>query len=72
MISLIVPVYNAEKEIKSCVQSLREQSYTSIEILLINDGSTDKTGEICDAWLKQIQESGLFIQKTMDKVKREI
>ncbi len=52
MISLIVPVYNAEKEIKSCVQSLREQSYTSIEILLINDGSTDKTGEICDALAK--------------------
>ncbi len=46
-ISIIVPMYNAEKWLEKCVNSIIEQSYSNIEILLINDGSTDKTLEIC-------------------------
>jgi glycosyltransferase involved in cell wall biosynthesis len=50
LISIIVPVYNAEKTLDRCVVSAISQSYTSIEILLIDDGSTDRSGEMCDEW----------------------
>lgn len=48
MISIIVPVYNVEKYIRRCVSTLIEQKYSDIEILLIDDGSTDSSGAICD------------------------
>lgn len=47
MISIIVPIYNAETTLKKCVDSLVNQSYKDIEILLINDGSTDNSSSIC-------------------------
>ena len=43
-ISIIVPVYNVEQYLERCVESLMNQSYKNIEILLINDGSTDNSG----------------------------
>ncbi len=46
--SIIVPVYKVEKYIQDCLDSLRAQTYKNIEILLIDDGSPDKSGEICD------------------------
>ncbi len=49
MISIIVPVYNACKYLKECVSSLTNQSYNDIEIILVNDGSTDDSPQICDA-----------------------
>lgn len=52
-ISIIVPVYNVEKYIVECIESLIKQTYTNIEIILINDGSTDNSGEICDNYLKK-------------------
>lgn len=48
MISVIVPSYNVEPYLERCVQSLRDQTYTDLEIILVNDGSTDGTGELCD------------------------
>lgn len=48
MISIIVPAYNAEKTITRCIKSILEQSARDFELLLIDDGSTDNTGEICD------------------------
>lgn len=47
-ISVIIPVYNAEKYIEPCVQSILKQSFQEFELLLIDDGATDKSGEICD------------------------
>lgn len=47
-ISVIIPIYNAEKSLSKCIESVISQTYTNIEILLIDDGSTDKSGEICD------------------------
>lgn len=47
-ISIIVPVYNSEKYIADCVRSISNQTYKNIEIILVNDGSTDTSGEICD------------------------
>lgn len=50
MISIIVPVYNTEKYLHRCVDSILEQTYTDFELLLINDGSTDSSGAICDEY----------------------
>ena len=47
-VSIVVPVYNVETYLNYCVNSLRQQTYTNIEIILVDDGSTDASGEICD------------------------
>lgn len=49
LISVIVPVYNVQQYLEKCVDSLRGQSFKNIEIILINDGSTDGSGALCDA-----------------------
>lgn len=47
-ISIIVPVYNVERYIERCVESICQQTYTNTEIILVDDGSTDSSGKICD------------------------
>lgn len=49
-VSVIVPVYNAEKYLNDCIESLVGQSYHNIEIVLVNDGSTDNSKDIIDYW----------------------
>ena len=49
-ISVIVPVYNVEKYIGECIKSIINQDYENIEIILVDDGSNDKSGEICDEY----------------------
>lgn len=53
MLSIIVPVYNVEKYLKKCINSIVNQTYKDIEIILVDDGSTDESGEICDQWAKR-------------------
>ena len=53
LISVIIPVYNTEKYLKKCVDSFIAQTYKNIEILLIDDGSTDSSPQICDSYKKQ-------------------
>lgn len=53
LISVVVPVYNVEDYLDECIKSLTEQSYTNLEILLIDDGSTDSSGRICEDWKKK-------------------
>lgn len=48
LISIIVPVYNVEKYLKKCIYSILNQSYKNLEVILVNDGSTDNSGKICD------------------------
>ena len=53
LISVIVPVYNVEKYIDQCIQSLVEQTYKNMEFILVDDGSSDKSGQKCDEWKKK-------------------
>lgn len=48
LVSIIVPVHNAEKYLHECISGILKQSYTDMEILLVDDGSTDSSGEICE------------------------
>lgn len=52
LISVIVPVYNVEKYVERCIVSILCQTYNCLEVILVDDGSTDKSGEICDKYAK--------------------
>lgn len=52
-ISIIVPVYNIEEYVPKCIESLCSQTYNNIEIILVDDGSTDQSGMICDLYAKR-------------------
>ena len=51
LLSVIVPCYNVEQYADKCISSIVGQTYSNLEIILVNDGSIDQTGAICDAWL---------------------
>lgn len=53
LISIIVPVYNVEKYINKCVESIIAQTYGNLEIILVDDGSTDNCSEMCDEWARK-------------------
>ena len=47
-VTIIVPVYNTEKYLDRCLNSISSQSYDNLEVILVDDGSTDSSGKICD------------------------
>ena len=52
-ISIIIPVYNAGNKLKKCLHSILKQTYQDYEVILVNDGSTDRSGQICDRFSRQ-------------------
>lgn len=62
-ISVIIPIYNVEKYIDRCIKSVVNQSYKNLEIILINDGSLDRSGDICDKWAKKDKRIKVIHQK---------
>lgn len=53
LISVIVPIYKVEKYLRKCIELILSQTYTNLEIILVDDGSPDKCGEICDEYEKK-------------------
>lgn len=53
LISVIVPVYNVEEFLDDCIRSIVNQTYTNLEIILVDDGSTDRSSDICDEWMRR-------------------
>ena len=53
LVSVIVPIYKVEKYLNKCVDSIINQSYKNLEIILVDDGSPDKCGEICDKYAEK-------------------
>ena len=63
LVSVIIPVYNSEQYLRACIDSVLEQSYTDFELLLINDGSTDSSGKICDEYALKDARVKVFHKK---------
>ena len=63
IISVIVPVYNVEKYIDACCQSIQEQTYRDFEVVMVDDGSTDSSADICRKWVARDDRFRL-VQKT--------
>ena len=53
LISIVVPIYNTEKYLKRCIESILNQTYQNLEVILVNDGSLDKSGQICNEYAKR-------------------
>lgn len=60
LFSIIIPIYNSEKFIASCIDSILTQTFTDFELILVDDGSTDKSGEICDEYAKKDSRIRVF------------
>ena len=53
LVSIIIPVYNVEKYVQACLESIAAQTYTNLEVIIVDDGSTDSSGKICEAFCGQ-------------------
>lgn len=67
-ISVVVPVYNVEKFLCSCIDSILAQTFTDFEVLLIDDGSKDRSGSICDEYTKKDSRIKVFHQTNLGVV----
>ena len=52
-LSVVIPVYNVEKYLDKCVESIVNQTFKDLEIILVDDGSTDESGKMCDEWTEK-------------------
>ena len=64
-VSIIIPVYNCRRYLSSCLESVFKQTYQNIEILLIDDGSTDGSGELCDKYAARFEKVRVYHQNNL-------
>jgi len=62
-ISVIVPVYNVEKYVKKCLESISNQTYKNIEIIIVNDGATDNSEKICREFVGNEDRAKLYTKE---------
>ena len=60
VVSVIIPVYNTKQYVSRCLDSILNQSFTNVDILLIDDGSTDGSGKLCDAYAEKDNRIRVF------------
>ena len=63
LISVIIPIYNVEEYLRECVDSVLNQTFSNFEIILVDDGSTDSSGEICDEYVEKDERITVIHQK---------
>ena len=63
LISVIVPIYNVEEYLDECIESICNQTYDNLEIIMIDDGSTDRSGNIADKWAKLDKRCNIYHKK---------
>ena len=63
LVSVIIPVYNVEEYLRECVDSVLKQTYGHFEIILVDDGSTDSSGKICDEYAEKDDRIVVIHQK---------
>ena len=68
MISIIVPVYNVEEYIGKCLDSILSQDYVNIEVICVNDGSTDNSGKILDEYASRDNRIKVFQKRQQNQV----
>lgn len=66
LISVIVPIYNVEKYLQECLDSIINQTYKNLEIILVDDGSTDNSGIICNEYAKKDNRIKVIHKKMVD------
>ncbi|MCI8659509.1 MAG: glycosyltransferase [Lachnospiraceae bacterium] len=69
LISIIVPIYNVENYVEKCILSIINQTYSNLQIILVDDGSSDKSGNICDFYAEQDQRIQVIHQKNSGLVR---
>ncbi len=63
LISVLIPVYNIEEYIERCIKSVLEQTYTNLDIVVVNDGSIDKSGFVCERYAKEDKRIKYIVQE---------
>lgn len=64
LISVIVPIYNVEQYLNKCVESIVNQTYKNLEIILVDDGSPDNCPKMCNAWAEKDSRIKVIHKKT--------
>lgn len=72
LISVIIPVYNIEKYVEKCINSILLQTYKNIELIIVDDGSTDNSPVICDRFSVRDERIKVYIRKMPDCQKPEM